>query len=191
MKITLLLCGAFGALLVFNPSASAQDATEMSATPAQQAQMLPGVRYTTGCVTTAGWEKTLTDANPNLRRWNWSAMTTYTQSCYNKVPAGAFVKKASKPQEAMKPVGSVYSKPIHVNPDTFAKPRAPQNTIVVGTGTGTGNVSGRIHVPKSQIASAAPAAKSYNINYGVSGTLVPEGESLASRNVHGRLIRTQ
>ncbi len=184
----LLLTAAIGAILGTMPAASAQD---VSGSQGQQFKMQPGIRYTTGAVTTSGWEKTLTDGDPNLKRWNWSAMTTYTQSCYNKVPAGAFVKKNQKDAPALKPTGSIYVKPVRIAADAYVKKEKPQPVMVVGTGSNTASVSGHVRLPKPVVASIAPAAKSYNVNY-VSGTLsIPDGESLATRQVHGKLIRTQ
>ena len=181
----LLIAGAIGAILGAMPAASAQD---VSGNQGQQYKMQPGIRYTTGAVTTAGWEKTLTDGDPNLRRWNWSAMTTYTQSCYNKVPPGAFVKKNQKDAPALRPTGSIYVKPVHIAADAYVKKDKPQPVMVVGTASGNGSVSGQVRLPKPVVASVAPAAKSYNVNY-VSGTLsVAQGETLATRQVHGRLI---
>jgi hypothetical protein len=189
IKTTLLLNAALGAALAMMPAASAQDFSDNRQMPANA---IPGVRYTTGSVTTAGWEKSLTDGNPNLKRWNWSSMTSYTQSCYNKVPAGAFLKKKPEEQQALKPTGHIYVKPIAVNPETYAKKRIQPGVIVLGDNRSTGSVSGRVHLPK-QIAQAAPAAKSYNVNYGVSGNIRPghDSESLASRNVFGHLMKTQ
>lgn len=193
-KTLLLITGAFGALLAFNPSAQAQDIPELNQggpSPAQQQRMIPGVRYTTGAVTTAGWEKSLTDSNPNLKRWNWSAITSYTQSSYNKVPPGAFVQKSNKPElQALKPTGSIYVKPIQVSPEIYAKKRVQPGVIVVGNTNNTSSVSGRVRVPRQIIAAQPPAAKSYNTNY-VSGSLRPSDETLAARNVYGRLMRTQ
>ncbi len=190
-KTFLLLTTAIGALLAFNPSASAQDVSEFS--NAAPANMRPGIRYTTGAVTTSGWEKSLTDNNPNLKKWNWSAMTSYTQSCYGKVPAGAYLKKSNKPEEvALRPAGSIYTKPIQVSADAFAKKRPTPGVIVVGNSNSNSNVSGRIRAAKPQIAEAAPVAKSYNSYSDVSGRITaPEGQNLASRNVYGRLMRTQ
>lgn len=193
-KTLLLITGAIGALLAFNPSAQAQDVPELNqaqAASAQQQRMIPGVRYTTGAVTTSGWEKSLTDGNPNLRRWNWSAITSYTQSSYNKVPPGAFVQKTNKPeQQALKPTGSIYVKPIQVSPEIYAKKRVQPGVIVVGNTNNTSSVSGRVKLPKQIIASQPPVAKSYNTSY-VNGNLRPGDETLAARNVYGRLMRTQ
>lgn len=191
LKTTILLTGALGAVLGFMPAAQAQDVSGNS--QAQQANMQPGIRYTTGSVTTAGWEKGLTDGDPNLKRWNWSSMTSYTQSCYNRVPAGAFLKK-NKPDEvqALRPPGSIYTNPIKVNPETYAKKHIQPGVIVVGDTSNKSNVSGRVRLPR-QVAELAPVAKSYNVNYGVGGTvrLPHETESLASRQVFGRLMKTQ
>lgn len=196
-KVTFLLTGAVGALLACMPGASAQDLSDTRPTsaPVQQAQqqqgqvpanMIPGVRYTTGSVTTTGWEKSLTNGDPNLKRWNWSSITSYTQSCYNKVPAGAYVKNN-------RPSGGIYTKPIQINPDTYAKKRIQPGVIVLAGNHANANVSGHVKLPR-QIAKEAPAPKSYNVDYGVAGTVHVPGnppESLASRQVFGRLMKTQ
>ncbi len=197
LQLSFLASAAIAAIFAFNPAASAQDVGQLNM--AQQAapppNMRPGIRYTTGAVTTAGWEKSLTDGDPNLKRWNWSAMTSYTQSCYGKVAPGAYVKKINRPgeQTALKPAGSIYVKPIQVSPETYAKKRVQPGVIVVGdTRTGT-NLSGKVRIPRhNQIAEAPqPEAKSYNVNY-VSGSLrTPQNDSYASRQVSGRLMRTQ
>ncbi|MBX9689292.1 MAG: hypothetical protein K2X27_21460 [Candidatus Obscuribacterales bacterium] len=191
-SLTFLLSGALGAFLAFIPAAQAQevDSNQSSAAPMR---MIPGVRYTTGAVTTAGWEKSLTDGDPNLKRWNWSAMTTYTQSSYNKIPAGAFLKKSNRAEQpALKPTGSIYVKPVQISADTYAKKRVQPGVIVLGGNNSNSNLSGRVRLPKQQIAQSAPVAKSYNVNYGVAGQVhLPSDESLASRQVHGRLIKTQ
>jgi hypothetical protein len=159
-----------------------------AATPYQQAPVrpIPGVRYTTGSVTTTGWEKTLTDGNPNLRRWTWAAITTYTQSSYNKVPAGALAKKDSKENRR------IYVRPIHVSPETYAKKREQPGVIVLGDRNSRADLSGRLKTPR-QIAQEAPAARSYNINYGVSGKIKAprKAETIATRQVYGRLVNTQ
>lgn len=192
LSTLLLTTGALGALFAFAPAASAQDVSEMQMQAPSQG-MRPGIRYTTGAVTTVGWEKSLTDGNPNLKKWNWSAMTTYTQSSYNRVPAGTFAKKLNNNNvEALKPTGSIYIKPIQVSPETYAKKRVQPSTIVVGNNNSNASVSGKVRLPRTnQIAAVAPAAKSYN-NY-VSGALLPSSEDSfsASRNVTGRLMRFQ
>ena len=177
---------SFVAVAAFAPSASAQDVSEFRNAPQN---MRPGIRYTTGAVTTAGWERGLVDGDPNLRRWNWSAMTSYTQSSYNHVAPGAMLPK--KQVSEMQPLrqGSLYVKPIQVSPEVNARRRVDQGTIVVGNRNVNTNCSGRVRAPRPQIA-AAPAAKMYN-SYAVSGTLSapPAGSSIASHNVFGRLMQ--
>ena len=67
------------------------------------------------------------------------------------------------------------------------------SAIVVGGNNNTSSVNGRVNIPRQQVASV-PVAKMYN-SYGVSGTLsaptAPGTGNLASRNVFGRLMRTQ
>src|SRR6516164_9703852 len=130
IKTALIVSGALTTALAIMPVSQAQDfsAYEQNQQQASPASPIPGVahpvagvRYTTGAVTTQGWEKSLTDADPNLRRWNWSAITSFTQSSYNHLPAGAFLKK-NKPeaQQAMQPADSKYVKPIKISADTYA-----------------------------------------------------------------------
>jgi hypothetical protein len=184
-----LLAGSLGTILIFSPAAGAQDFAEYH-TGQTPARPIPGVRYTTGSVTTAGWEKSLTDGDPNLKRWNWAAITSYTQSSYNKVPAGALQKKQPQEAQALRPLGSIYKKPIHISPETYAQKREEPGVIRVGDTSSHADVSGRVSYPK---AKAAPAAKSYNSSYNLCGKIKPgqEKESLASRQVYGRLVNTQ
>lgn len=190
-KSLLLFVCTLGAV-AFAPSASAQDVGEFR--NAQNIKMRPGIRYTTGAVTTAGWEKSLTDNDPNLRRWNWSAMTSYTQSMYNHVAPGAMVKKKDTAEiAALRPTGSIYVKPIQVSPEVNARRRVMPSPVVVGNSNSNANCIGRVRVPKQQqIATAAPVAKMYN-SYAVNGNLLTPGEneSLANRNVFGRMVKMQ
>lgn len=107
-------------------TAFAQDISE-----AHPQRVRAGLRYTTGAVTTHGWEKTLTEKNPNLGHWNWSAMTSYTQTEYKKVEPGAFISKGKQKappnaihaQTPLRNPGSIYQKPVHISPETFAPRR--------------------------------------------------------------------
>src|SRR6185503_1970878 len=103
---------------------------------------------------------------------------------------GAFVKKINNnPDVALKPAGSIYVKPIQVSPELYAKKRVQPGVIVVGNNSGSGTVSGRVRIPRTnQIAAVPPpAAKSYNVNY-VNGSLIPGSDDFANRNVTGRLM---
>lgn len=169
----------------------------MAAAPAPQQpprNYVPGVRYTTGAVTTSGWEKTLTDGDPNLRHWNWSAMTSYTQSSYGKVPAGAY-------QKEKRPSSGVYVKPVHINPDTYAQKRQPFVPIAARTPaparTNAGNqtasnVSGTVRFNKPAAGQPVEAvAKTYGSNYtntNVGGQIVA-GSGSETRDVYGKLVR--
>lgn len=184
----LLITAALGAFTAASPIANAQDASSVQSPQ----RFIPGVRYTTGAVTTAGWEKTLTDGDPNLKNWHWSAMTSYTQSCYNRVPPGAFLPKKNQPaqMQQIKQPGSIYTKPVHLSPETYAKKRTQPGVIVVGNGRADTSVSGRVRLPRQVAAVPAPAAKSYGVDYGVSGSLrTPQESYMASRSVHGRLMQ--
>ncbi len=70
--------------------------------------MRPGVRYTTGTyvVSGPGWEKQLTNGNPNLGHWNWIPVLGYTQS------TGTTSKQAI--HAPMPEHRSFYVKPNHV-----------------------------------------------------------------------------
>lgn len=135
---------------------------QQSQLPARQ--YTPGVRYTTGSVTVSGWEKGLTDGDPNLRHWNWSAVTSYTQTVYGKVPAGAYLDKNKQ-----KPPGSIYVKPIHVSPDAYVKKttpyiaapnNGPQYTSNSSSRTGTGAIPIAPHYPRVE----APAQSNTNVS---------------------------
>lgn len=178
----------------------------------------PGVRYTTGAVRVSGWEKTLTDGDPNLRHWNWSAVTTYTQSAYGKLPAGAFLDKKKSP-------GGVYVKPVQLPPGAFLKKtttptyeahNTPGPDYVANrtakTGTGAkliapqyqpvqtsapnrtaSDVTGRVRYKKPvAVAAAEPEAKTYGGNYTdakVGGSVTVPSPTCDSRHVYGKLMR--
>jgi hypothetical protein len=185
LKAPVLFSGAVAVAMGFIPAVSAQDVSDSRKMPAR---MIPGVRYTTGAVTSSGWEKSLTDNNPNLKRWNWSSITSYTQSSYNKVPAGSV---PGNKHDVMRP-GHIYTKPIQISADTYAKKRTQPVAISQGSNRANANVSGRVNFP-SEIAQE-PEAKSYNVNYGVAGKVkLPHHQtgSLASQQVTGRLMKTQ
>lgn len=233
MKWQSLLLSA-GFLLVAPSVAQAQDVQDdvLPKAPAapvspglrvQQQQLparnyTPGVRYTTGSVTVSGWEKGLTDGDPNLRHWNWSAVTSYTQSVYGKVPAGAYLDKSKQRQP-----GSIYVKPVHINPDTYAKKFTEVNVPVEHQGpkyvanstarTGTGatllapryvpvnnetprqtatNVSAKVRFHKAPPAvkepEPKPIAKTYGSNYTEANVGAQICTPKSNRSVYGRLM---
>lgn len=185
--------GQFGAqqkqmLPMSGPVAQAPAAPAAPAQPPRN--YVPGVRYTTGAVTVQGWEKTLTDGDPNLKRWNWSAMTSYTQSCYGKVPAGAYAKDK-------RPSGGVYVKPVHINPDTFAQKRQPFVPITARTpvrnntpNQTASNVNGTVKFAKPAQQATPAVAKSYGSNYTTAdvGGQVVAGSGSEARDVYGKLM---
>lgn len=146
--------------------------------------LVPGVRYTTGAVTVQGWERSLTQNDPNLARWNWSAMTSYTQSSYGKVPAGHYVNQTQKPQ------GGIYKKPVHINPETYAQKRITKPIQIAQRMTSATDLSGQVRFQKPQAQTMTPVvAKSYNIDYtNCSGQLRAGRGNDSSQNVYGRLI---
>jgi hypothetical protein len=174
----------------------------------------PGVRYTTGAVRVSGWEKTLTDGDPNLRHWNWSAVTTYTQSAYGRVPAGAYLDKKKAP-------GGIYVKPVQIQPGAYLKKTTayvsnnnePDYVSNRSAKTGTGakliapqyqpvqannsnqtasNVTGRVRFKKPvAVAAAEPTAKTYSGDYtnaNVGGRIMTDS-TRSSRDVYGKLMR--
>ncbi len=177
----------------------------------------PGVRYTTGSVTVSGWEKGLTDGDHNLRHWNWSAVTSYTQSSYGKVPPGAYLDKSK-----MRPPGGIYVKPIHISPDTYANNRAqvyvpssssPTYTANSSSRTGTGakllapryegaradqgnqaatNVSAKVKfsrpAPPRQVEESAPVARTYGGDYTSANVGGQIMSNRSTRTVQGKLM---
>jgi len=152
------------------------------------------VRVTTGAHTNAGWEKSLTDGDPNLRHWTWMPVTNYDQA-YIHVPAGS----AGPGKSAVQRPAHVYVKPetvpLPINP-AYSRPWKP---VVIGNASNSGsshaggNVSGKLVVhtqPKSYTATRATLTKSYGGSYGdVGGKLLrPRMAVTESSAVSGRLL---
>ncbi|MBY0359300.1 MAG: hypothetical protein K2W82_14965 [Candidatus Obscuribacterales bacterium] len=141
------------------------------------------VRYTTGAVTNAGWERTLCDGDPNLKRWNWSAMTSYTQS-YKRFAPGAFKK------DDRKEPGGVYVKPVHLPPIVNDRYRPAPAQIVVGNKVTTG-LSGRVRTPHDSKV-VAHNNETKVLTYGdLYGRISPVTANAVSekRDVFGKLMR--
>jgi hypothetical protein len=150
------------------------------------------IRVTTGAHTTAGWEKGLTDGDPNLKHWCWVPVTNYDQG-YIRVPAGADPsgKAPQRPAHVYSRPGTV---PLPMNP-AYSKPFKPVY-VNYGVPTSGGNkasshVSARLtaHIPKPQ--SAGPAyTKTYGGGYNdVSGRLMPPRMAMGEgTSVSGKLL---
>jgi hypothetical protein len=120
-------------LLIYSPSALAQQQmTDIEVAPqparasgsrrvvttsAQQAGERPGVRYTTGYTESSGWEQSLVKGQPNLGRWNWSPIVSYTQSVGSR-PTG----KGASAAPSIVPRTSHYVKYNHCALPVAAQP---------------------------------------------------------------------
>lgn len=137
------------------------------------------IRYTSGRVTNAGWEKVLCDEDPNLKHWNWSATSDYTQS-YKRVAPGSYGKA--------RPQSGVYAKPVHLSPLTYAKPRADDIPIVVGD-RATIRVRGQAIIPgNDSMVPISPPVLSYG-SYLKNPDEETGGSFADSRKVRGQLIK--
>lgn len=177
-----LACVLCGALTV--PAACAQKATR----PYE-------IRYTSGRVTNAGWEKVLVEDDPNLKHWNWSAMSDYTQS-YKRVAPGAF--------QRVRPRNGVYAKPVHLSPLTYAKARPVPAPITVGRsnvrvnaganagmgGAATAGVNGQVLTDDLGFSARdTEPVLSYG-SYLRAGDAETVSSQAESRKVQGKLLKT-
>lgn len=138
------------------------------------------IRYTSGSVTNKGWEKALCEGDPNLKHWNWSAMTNYTQA-YKRFAPGAFEPPGKRKS------GGIYVKPIHLPPINNVRPPSPP--VVVGNRT-TNNLNGQVRVPKvsALLNAEEPKVLTYS---NASGRLAnPSRERLSEgMTVQGKVIK--
>lgn len=170
------------------------------------------LRVTTGATSSAGWERSLTSKDSNLRHWTWIPVTSFKQTVIGVGgPQGANVPPRPK---------SCYVKPTHVPLPVVVRqvpempvPSAPRAMKcrevplpVVDRGQfnlppvrrqAVAEVSGKVRLPKSPRRyepSAAPAiasAKTYAMSYGdISGKLrTPTySQTSDSLSVKGRLL---
>ncbi len=175
----------FYSAFAFQTSAFSQDITESSA---HSAGCIPGVRYTSGAVTVAGWEKVLTDNDPNLARWNWSAMTSFTQSSYQRVAPGYFVdKNSSRSNVALKPTRTIYKKsatlPLPKNDRITTRTRA----MILPAASFSGTVNGSLCRKEKACSSPQLIAKSYRMDYSNVSAQLRSGMDTPSMSVHGRI----
>lgn len=134
-----------------------------------------GYRVSSGSHTTSGWEKSLTNGDPNLRHWTWMAITNYDQK-YIKVVPGAHLQRQMKPMK--KPTGGHYVKPIKV-----ALPKRDYTAYCNSlTRRSNNDVSGRVMVSKAVTPTYAYAetGRRYNSN--------STGATLSSQDVYGQIV---
>jgi hypothetical protein len=148
-------------------------------------------RVTTGSTHNAGWEKTLTDGNPNLKRWTWLPVTSYNQG-FVKVEPG---KDASGKSLINRPASGVYVKPQQLSPNAFVKPRpvvivSPPPVKTAARNSASTNVNGRIRLSHQELEEeSVPATYSYakDGQYG-STTDVSANLYAAKKDVKGKLL---
>ena len=155
--------------------------------PNQSAQRLPtlpdigrpySIRVTTGVSTNAGFERCLTDRDPNLRRWTWIPVTSYTQTTIGngraalpQRPQHVYAKPTHVPLPIVDHGGKVVMVPTghYVKPTRVAPPIVDHGEWAVARqgGRAGGEVSGRLiaHQP-TNARGAQAAAKTYGVGYG-------------------------
>jgi hypothetical protein len=143
------------------------------------------IRVTTGSHTSAGWEKNLTDGDPNLRHWTWMPVTSYDQG-YIRTPAGQDQNGRSL---LKRPPGHIY-----IKPQTMPLPRRVYHFADPTPRRSVADLSGSVRLPNNKPSAPEPAqtAERKVATYSdISGRLMapkysaPPSESKA---VHGRLL---
>jgi hypothetical protein len=136
-----------------------------------------GYRVTSGAHTTSGWEKSLTDGDPNLRHWTWVPITNYDQK-YIKVVPGAGLKRQVRPSK--QPTGGHYIKPTKV-----ALPKRDYSAYcnsLIAARRSNSDVSGRVMPSKAVTPTYAYAESGRYSNSNSTGL------SLSSQDVYGKLV---
>lgn len=152
------------------------------------------VRVTTGAHTNAGFEKPLTDGDPNLKHWCWVPVTNYDQG-YIRIPAGADSsgKVRQRPSRVYMKSGTA---PLPLNP-AYSKPWKPAYinygtpTTVKASRHANSNVTGKLTAKMPFARAAGPAiTKTYSGGYGdVSGRVRPTSMAMTeSGRVSGKLL---
>jgi hypothetical protein len=146
--------------------------------PTGAEQLKPGrsIRYTAGATTSSGWERSLVEATPNLGRFYWAPITSYSQKYIKApLPPNERLERARKMQPApLRAPGTIYVKPIH------ALLPAVERTPVTSTSAVSAYVK-PVHVPP-------PATKPSPMRVAnVSAKLRLRSGTIASAEVSARL----
>jgi hypothetical protein len=155
------------------------------------------IRVTRGAHTNAGWEKPLTDSDPNLKHWTWVPVTSFDQA-YIHVAPGSLVKDKRPEHIYVKPthVSTVVSRPDHVYVKPVHVPLPVVNHPVAVATTennhATTDVYGKVRAPhRDPDHSLIAETKVYSQGYGeVSGRIRPSTVTAMSEStsVYGKLM---
>jgi hypothetical protein len=127
-----------------------------------------GMRITVGNHSSAGFEKSLTEGDPNLKHWTWLPISSAEQAYIHKAPGSLASGNAAphksrgymKCNTAPLPMVTYYSKPVekHASTDVSAKLTASKAPTPVATETRVyrySDVSGRLNAPPMTAMSEA------------------------------------
>ena len=138
-------------------------------------------RVTTGSHSSAGWEKSLTDGDPNLRHWTWMPVTNYDQG-YVRVAPG--MDASGKPL-VKKPSGGIYVKPAKV-----ALPQRQYHFENTAPSRSTSEVSASVKFARTP-ASRAYEGPAQTYSYGEVACKLRAHDVAAmseQKDVYGRLV---
>ncbi|HEY9868949.1 MAG TPA: hypothetical protein V6D08_07265 [Candidatus Obscuribacterales bacterium] len=137
--------------------------------PAVAEELKPGrgIRYTAGATTSSGWERSLVEGTPNLARFYWAPITSYSQKYIKApLPPNERLETARKLQQApLRAPGTIYVKPIHTPLPVVA--RAPVHTATevsayvkpVHVPLPTASVAAKLRAPATAVTSAHVSAQ--------------------------------
>jgi hypothetical protein len=177
---TLLIISLGAAILASSLPAVAQMSDD------EIARRKASIRHTVGYTETVGWEKDLVERDANLGHWHWSPMVNYHQA-FNHVPAG----QSRKATQTVQRPQSIYIKPTKValpqrKYDWSCLKKYQRQTARRRTTTDTSLV---LTARQPDVGEAATVAKSYGSYGDVSGKIRCGRETLANREVSGRLLK--
>jgi hypothetical protein len=146
------------------------------------------IRVTTGTVTNDGFEKALTQTDPNLKHWCWVPVTTMKQAYIHTAPGQ--VDHGSPKMERPKSVYAAY-RPVRAAMPTVdhGQPFLPRQ--IAYRSTSRGDVSGTLSYAKTPPARAFTGETKVYSNSDISGRLRAPRYSTAysdSKDCYGKLV---
>jgi hypothetical protein len=148
------------------------------------------IRVTTGAVTNEGFEKDLTNTDPNLRHWCWVPVTTARQAYIHMAPGQVDHGKPNMTRPK-----SVYaaSKPVAVPLPTVRRwdLQYPRQIASRGGSHSASDVHGTVSYSKEPARSIAQETKTYSYSDVSARLSAPRYNTAfeASTNVSGKLMR--
>jgi hypothetical protein len=174
-----------------------------------QAHHIYGVRETVGTVETRGWERSITQNNPNLSHWTWMPIYSNIQAIDGPPRAATSEPNQSQRQPQPQPQATIVPQQHYVKPIHIALPVPEWRKNLPSYPNRSGDVSGSLHheqvsgnLMNKKVAAALIPKPALVASYGNYSAPSGYGSSssvertdvrghIASGTTVGRLIRPQ